>query len=79
MRYLVLDTAEDGEVEGLPGQRGLVLDRFHTEESARALVLQRLAYGDRGVIAVDSATGEVVYEPVDEADEHESPGSGTRR
>ena len=79
MRYLVVDTGQAGDIEGLPGMSGVVIDRFRTEESARALALQRLAYGDTGVVVVDAESGEVVYPPADDVDEADSgPGSGSR-
>ena len=61
MRYVVLDTNWVRTIETLPGWTGLVLGRFRTLDSARALVLQRMAYGDVGLAVVDSASGEKVY------------------
>jgi hypothetical protein len=80
VRYVVLDTSGDWEPTEVAGHRGTVLGRFRSEESARALALQRLAYGDRGVIVVDSAAGEVVYPPGHDArQEASAKASGTRR
>ena len=56
MRYVVLDTSWDGMEEGLAGWKGSVLARFNTLDSAMALTLQRMAYGDQGVIVVDSVS-----------------------
>ena len=61
MRYVVLDTGDDYRAIRLGECCGTLLAEFHTEESATALVRQRLAHGDRGVVAVDSLTGEVVF------------------
>ena len=80
MRYMVLDTLDDWRATEVAGHRGALLGEFNTMESAKALVLQRLAQGDCGVIAIDSTAGVVVF-PTAEAP---SGGggrsiSGTRR
>ena len=80
MRYVVLDTRGDWEVTEVAGHEGTILWRFHSEESARALAMQRLSYGDRGVIVVDTVTGAAVYPPADEGNGGRPVGkSGTRR
>ena len=61
MRYVVLDLLGDWDTTEVAGRRGTVLGRFRSNESARAMVLQRLAGGDRGVVAMDARTGRVVY------------------
>ena len=61
MRYVVIDTLGDWDTIEIAGHRGTLLGEFRSNESARALVLQRLAYGDRGVVALDAATGAVLY------------------
>ena len=67
MRYVVLDTLGDWDTTEVAGRRGTVLGKFRSDESARAMVLQRLAYGDRGVVAMDARTGKVVYPEADVA------------
>jgi hypothetical protein len=42
-----------------------VLGSFNKVDSARALALQRMAYGDIGVVVVDQATGEQVFPRAD--------------
>ena len=61
-RYVVLDTAWlDDEAVTLGGEHGKVLGRFMSSDSARALALQRMAYGDRGVVVVDRVDGERIF------------------
>jgi hypothetical protein len=61
MRYVVIDTNWVRSSETLPCWPGSVLGRFNTLDSAKALVLQRMAYGDEGVVVVDSASGRQAY------------------
>ena len=67
MRYVVLDTLGDRDTTEIAGRRGTVLGRFRSDEIARAMVLRRLVYGDRGVVAMDAQTGEVIYSEADVA------------
>ena len=64
MRYVVLDTEDDRQPVEVAGQRGTRLAVFNTEQRAKALVLQRLARGDCGVVAVDVTSGMVIFPPV---------------
>ena len=81
-RYVVVDTdcAEDG-AEVVPGApRGRLVDSFRTEESAKALALQRMSYGDVGVVVFDSVSGKQVFPRPDATGggEEHTPSSGTR-
>jgi hypothetical protein len=80
VRYVLLDTSDDWRAIEVAGHRGALVAEFNTVESAIALVLQRLALGDRGVIAVDSIAGVVVF-PTAEAPgtQRGTSASGTRR
>jgi hypothetical protein len=79
-RYAVIDTSfDEGEAEQR-GYRSRVLGTFNTEDSAKALALQRMAYGDLGVVVIDQETGERVF-PSDEAgpgDAKQTSSSHTR-
>ena len=59
------------------GCAGRVLDSFLKLDSAQALALQRMAYGDVGVVVVDQVNGEKVFPGSDE-DENEEPDSAVR-
>ena len=67
MRCVVLDPLGDWNTTEVAGRRGTVLGKFRSDESARAMVLQRLACGDRGVVALDASSGKVVYPDADAA------------
>ena len=60
---MVLDTRWDEMDEGLAGWKGSVLARFSTLDSAKALTLQRMAYGVRGIMVVDSVSGRQEFPP----------------
>ncbi len=80
MRYVVVDVAEDVGATDLWGRRGRLLDSFRTEESARALALQRMALGDVEVVVIDGLSGTQVFpvpEPSGESKE-ETPSSRSR-
>ena len=62
-RYAVIDTNWDDGSEPLVGWAGHVLGRFNTLDSAKALVLQRLSFGDTGVVVIDIRSGERLYPP----------------
>ena len=62
-RYAVIDTNWDDGNEPLAGWTGHVLGRFNTLDSAKALVLQRLSFGDTGVVVIDIRSGERLYPP----------------
>lgn len=42
---------------------GSVLARFGTLDSAKALTLQRMAYGDRGIIVVNNVSDRQEFPP----------------
>ena len=63
MPYVVLETRWDEGDEIIAGWSGEVLGRFETQDSAKALALQRIAYGDTGVVVVETATRKCVYPP----------------
>jgi hypothetical protein len=62
-RYAVISVAEEADATELCGHHGKLIDRFRSEESARALALQRMAFGDVGVVVIDAATGSRVFPP----------------
>ena len=62
-RYAVIDTKWDSEDERLAGWSGHVLGRSNTFASAKALVLQRMSFGDTGIVVVGLPSGERVYPP----------------
>jgi hypothetical protein len=64
-RYAVIDTNWDDGGEPLAGWSGHVLGRFMTLDSAKALVLQRMSFGDTAVVVIDVHTGKRVYPPDD--------------
>jgi hypothetical protein len=77
-RYLVVDTWENAGASTVGGCTGRQLDSFHSLDSAKALALQRMAYGNVGVVVVDQVGGETVF-PRPETDEDEpEPDSESR-
>lgn len=62
-RYAVIDTNWNDGSEPVAGWAGHVLGRFNTMDSARALVLQRMAFGDTGVVVIQVHSGARVYPP----------------
>jgi hypothetical protein len=79
-RYAVIDTDFDDNAPEQQPLQSRVLGTFHTEDSAKALALQRMAYGDLGVVVIDQETGERVF-PRDEAgpgDAKQTSSSHTR-
>ena len=80
MRYLVLDMGGDSGATDVAASRSVIIAEFDDELGAIGLVLNRLAQGDRGIAAVDSVTGQVVFPPTETDCEDEGPAeSGTRR
>ena len=76
-RYVVVDTwDEDGTVTC--GCAGRVLDSFIQLDSAQALALQRMAYGNVGVVVVDQVVGEKVFPGPDHGEEDEEADSAVR-
>lgn len=63
MRYVVIDTNWNHGVEAVSGWNGTVLGRFKSLDSAKALTLQRLSYGDTGIVVVDVVSGGRAYPP----------------
>ena len=63
MRYVVIGPTWDDMGDTLAGWSGTVLARFTSPDSAKALTLQRLAHGDKGIVVVDSASGRQTYPP----------------
>jgi hypothetical protein len=62
-RYAVIDTNWDDGTDPLAGWTGHVLGRFNTLDSAKALVLQRMSFGDTGVMVVEVRSGARTYPP----------------
>ncbi len=62
-RYAVIDTNWDDGNDSIAGWSGHVLGRFNTLDSAKALVLQRLSFGDTGVVVIEVRSGDRVYPP----------------
>jgi len=62
-RFAVIDTNWDDGNSPLAGWTGHVLGRFNTLDSAKALVLQRMSFGDTGVVVVDVRSSDRVYPP----------------
>jgi hypothetical protein len=56
----VIDTNWEDDCPSPMGQ-GRQLGGFNKRDSAKVLALQRMAYGDLGVIVVDMMTGERVF------------------
>jgi hypothetical protein len=79
-RYVVLDTGwVDEEAVTISSWTGHTLDSFRTYDSAKALALQRIAYGDLTVMVVDRKTGERVFPAAESESDHEHrPGSEMR-
>jgi hypothetical protein len=71
MRYVVVDLSRTGEDTQSAEYPRTVLDTFNTMESAKALVLQRMAYGDVTVVVIDAYTGRQVF-----PDPQDTPRSG---
>ena len=62
-RYAVIDTNWDDGTDPLAGWTGHVLGRFNTLDSAKALVLQRMSFGDTGVVVIEVRSGDRKYPP----------------
>ena len=63
MRYVVIGPSWGDMGDTLAGWSGTVLARFMSLDRAKALTLQRMAYGDTGIVVVDSASGRQTYPP----------------
>jgi hypothetical protein len=71
-RYVVLDTEwVSAKAISVGRWRGEVLDSFFSLDSARALALHRMAYGDIGVVVIDQLSGEKVFPLSDVRMDHE--------
>ena len=80
LRYVVLNPRWiDAEAVTVGSWKGRLLASFATLDSAKALALQRMAYGDRAVVVVDRVGEERVFPSSDaEAQGNGEPSSGTR-
>jgi len=70
MCYVVIDTSWKQGEEKLAGWSGTVLGEYRSLDSAKALTLQRMAYGDTGIVVVDSTSGGRAYPPESPAVRH---------
>lgn len=78
-RYVVLYTGWVGEeAVTIAGWTGRLRDSFASRDSAEALALRRMAYGDLSVVVVDNVKDELVFPRKELAGEYDGEASGIR-